>query len=244
MNAFFMSYTSSDLNETRRLLHGAIAADPSYGRAYGLLGDTYLTTFQLPLNNEYLNPRAIERAYELGQRAVELDPLSPAAHALLGVALGFRRQHDASLEELARATALNPNYTDWRFAQAFVIAGEHARAVAAARAHMRADPFYPPRAALWLGAAYFMLERHQEALPYMREVVLRTPKSRGAHVWAAANYAQLGQLGNARQEIGEVSRIDARMTVEVQRRLASVCRNQRDIDYFLNALRKAGLPQN
>ncbi len=198
MNAFYLSYKSADLYETRRLLQRAIAADPSYGRAYGLLGDTYLTTYQLPMNNEYINPRALERAYEWGQRAVEMDPLLPAAHALLGFALGFRRQHAASLAELARATALNPNYTDWRYAQTFVIAGEHMRAVAAARSHMRADPFYPPRAALWLGVAYFMLKRYQEALPYLREVVSRVPKSRGAHVWAAANYAQLGQLENAR----------------------------------------------
>jgi hypothetical protein len=73
----------------------------------------------------------------------------PAAAALLGF-----------------ATALNPNYTDWRYALAFVVAGRHRRAVAAARAHMRADPFYPPRAALWLGVAYFMLKRYQEAMPY------------------------------------------------------------------------------
>ena len=150
---------------------------------------------------------------------MELDPSSPSAHALLGFALGFRRQHDASLDELARATALNPNYTDWRYTLAFVVAGEHSRAVAAARAHMRADPFYPPRAALWLGVAYFMLKRYQEALPYLREVVSRVPKSRGAHVWAAASYAQLGQLENARREAAEVLRIDAHLTVEFQRRL-------------------------
>jgi adenylate cyclase len=238
-NAFYLSYKSTDLYETRRLLQRAIAADPSYGRAYGLLGDTHLTTYLL-----HINPKALDRAYELAQRAVELDPSSPTAHALLGFALGFRRQHDASLDELARATALNPNYTDWRYTLAFVVAGEHRRAVAAARAHMRADPFYPPRAALWLGVAYFMLKRYQEALPYLREVVSRVPKSRGAHVWAAASYAQLGQLENARREAAEVLRIDGRLTVEFQRRLASFCKNQHDIDHFLDALRKAGFPEN
>jgi tetratricopeptide (TPR) repeat protein len=165
INAFNVSYKSADLLETRRLLQRAIAADPSYGRAYGLLGDTYLTAYLLHINAE-----ALDRAYELAQQAVARDPSSPAAHALLGFALGFRRQHDASLDELARAKALNPNYTDWRFALTFVVAGEHRRAVAAGRAHLRADPFYPPRAARWFGVAYFMLERYQEALPYLREV--------------------------------------------------------------------------
>ena len=33
MNAFYLSYKSADLYETRRLLQRAIAADPSYGRA-------------------------------------------------------------------------------------------------------------------------------------------------------------------------------------------------------------------
>jgi hypothetical protein len=39
-------------------------------------------------------------------------------------------------------------------------------------------------------------------------------------------------------------RIDARLTVEFQRRLASFCKNQHDIDHFLDALRKAGFPEN
>jgi adenylate cyclase len=242
-NAFYLSYKSADLYETRRLVQQAIAADASYGRAYGLLGDTYLTTYMFPLNSDYINPRTLDRAFELARRAVELDPLSPAAHALLGFALGFRRQHDASLDELARATALNPNYTDWRYALTFVMAGEHTRAVAAACAHLRADPFYPPRAALWLGVAYFMLKRYQEGLRCLRKVLSRAPKSLGAHAWAAATYAQMGQLEDARREVAELLQIDPSYTVEVQRRLASFCKRQQDIDHFLNALRKAGLPE-
>jgi adenylate cyclase len=243
LNAFYLSYKSADLYETRRLLQRSIAADPSDGRAYVLLGDTFLIAYHLPLNSHYPNPRALDRAYELAQHAVELDPTLSDARASLGFALGFRQQHEASLDALTKATALNPHHTNWRSAMAFVMAGEHTRAIAAGLAHMQANPFYPPRAAVWLGVGYFMRGDYQEALQCLQEAVLRSPKSRAAHTWAAATYAQMGQLENARSEIAEVLRIDPRFTTEVQRRLASVCKFQHDIEHHLDALLKAGLPE-
>ena len=117
------------------------------------------------------------------------------------------------------------------------------RALLAAQAYKRTDPFYPPNAALWLGAANYLLERYSEALPHLREVVTRAPKYITGHIWCAANYAQLGLLDEARKEIAEAVRIDPDLTIAVATRLASVCRYQRDSEHHLEGLRKAGLPE-
>src|SRR5262249_51329737 len=47
---------------------------------------------------------------------------TPLAHAQLGQVLLRRDEHDAAIAEFERAIALNPNFTDWRFAEVLVYA--------------------------------------------------------------------------------------------------------------------------
>jgi adenylate cyclase len=75
-NAFYLSYKSADLYETRRLLQRAIAADPSYGRAYGLLGDTYLTNYLV-----HIKPKDLERGGPF-------PPLAPKCVQILSILRG------------------------------------------------------------------------------------------------------------------------------------------------------------
>ena len=126
-----------------------------------------------------------------------------------------KRQHEASIAEFERAIALNPNFTDWRFAAALVYAGEPARAIEVVEAHMRLDPFYPPLAARLVGvrplyAQSSMRKRCRRYANVSRE--RRT--SEAGHVWLAATYAQLGQLEEARAEAAEVLRIDPKYTID------------------------------
>ena len=66
----------------------------------------------------------MERAHQFAQKAVELDPNLPQARAQLGLVLVWRRQNDASIASFERAIALNPHFSDWRFAAALALAGE------------------------------------------------------------------------------------------------------------------------
>ena len=87
-----------------------------------------------------------------------------------------------------------------------------------------------------------MLRRYRDALPFLREYVLRVPNSRGAHLWSAANYAQWGRLKEARSEIAAALSIDPKFTVVSQAQQA-ICKHRRDLDHLLDGLRKAGLPE-
>ena len=61
---------------------------------------------------------ALDRAYTLALKGVQLDPNLPMAHAHLGSALTWKRQLDAALAEFEKAMALNPNFRAWRLAGA------------------------------------------------------------------------------------------------------------------------------
>src|SRR5262249_29963022 len=145
--AFFLHMsrrTKASLYDARRLLEQSLAIDPNYARAAAMLSWTHFHTYAQPFDGDYLSPAALDRALELAERAVHLDPRLPQARAQLGYVLIYKRQHDAGIAEFERAFALNPNFIDFRFAIALTLAGEHARAIEVLEANIRLDPFSPP----------------------------------------------------------------------------------------------------
>src|SRR5262245_30495149 len=122
--SFFSSYKAAELYEVRRLLEQSVAIDPNYARAYARLSWTHLQAWIIPLDGDHLNLAALDRAYQLACKAVQLDPNLPQAHAHLGHVLGRKREHDAAVATFEKAMLLNPNFTDWRFGEVLVWAGD------------------------------------------------------------------------------------------------------------------------
>ena len=114
--------------EARRHFERSLSLDPTYARAHAMLAATDMATWTNPLDDDLLNPAALDRAYRSAQRAVQLDPNLPRARGQLGHVLLYKREHDAAIAEFERASALNPNFSDWRFAAAVMYAGEPERA--------------------------------------------------------------------------------------------------------------------
>jgi adenylate cyclase len=242
--SFWSSFKATELYEVRRLLEQSIAFDPNYARAYARLAWTHVSAWINSLDGDHLNPAALDRAYHLARKAVQLDPNLPQAHADLGFVLIRRGQHEAAVAEFERSMALNPNFTDWRFADVLVYAGHSARAIEVVERHMRLDPFYVPSAPGFLGFAHYMLKQYSQALPLLRECVSRAPNVRGGHVWLAASYAQLGNIEDARAEASEVLRIEPKWTIMGTQARLSIFKRTEDTEHFFDGLRKAGLPES
>jgi adenylate cyclase len=243
-SSFRTSLDVEQLYESRRLLERSISMDPNYARAYGMLSWSHVFAWIMALDADFLNPATLARAHELARRAVQLDQTLPLAHAHLGCVLTWLRQSDAAIAEVERAAALNPNFTDSRFATALIFAGEPERAIEVIKAHMRLDPFYMPLVPAWLGVAHYMLKRYSEAVPPLRECVSRAPNLRTGHQWLAATYGQLGRLDDARAEAAEVLRIQPTYTINGTQTQLSVFKKAQDTAHFFDGLRKAGLPEN
>ena len=241
--SYWSSFKVKDLYETRRLLEKAICVDSNYARAYAMLSYTKTTAWLNALDNEYLDPAALERAYQLASKAAQLDPNLPQAHAEFGYVLAFKHQHDRSIVEFQRAVALNPNFTDWRFPFALVLVRESAKAIQISESHMQLDPFYSALAPGFLGLAHYMLGQYAEAVPPLRECVSRAPNYRAGRTMLAAAYAQLGQLEEARAEAAATLRIQPKYTIEGTFRRVSAFKYAEDAEHFVDGLRKAGLPE-
>jgi adenylate cyclase len=243
--AFFLhqsNRTKASLYDARRLLEQSLALDRGYARAAAMLSWTYSHTYREPLDGDYLSPAALDRALDLAQTAVLLDPHMPHARAALGHVLIWKRQHDAAIAEFERAFALNPNFIDYRFAVALVFACEPARTLEVLQTTIRLDPFQPSPALGLMGCAYYMLKRYGEAVGWLSECALRLPNLQWPHLWLAGAYAQAGQLEEARAETAEVLRINPAFTIESWKRIV-VFKDPKDLEHYVDGLRKAGLPE-
>ena len=179
----------------------------------------------------------------MANKAVQLNPNLPQAHASLGVVLAWKRQHEAGVAEFEKAVALNPNFTDWRMAIALVYAGQGERAVEVLKSHMRLDPFYVPLAPHWLGLAHYTLGQYPEALAALGECALRAPNYGAVHLWLAATHARMGQTDAARAEADKVLALDPGFTIErVAKSTIAFKYKEAEEDCF-EAMRLAGLPE-
>jgi adenylate cyclase len=238
-----MSRTKASLYDARRLLEQSLAIDPGYARAAAMLSATHIRAYIEPFDGDYLSPAALDRAIELAEAAVRLDPRLPQARAQRGYVLIWKRQHDAAIAEFERAFALNPNFIDHRFAIALIYVGEPARAIEVLEANMRLDPFASPNYSYGvMGMANYTLRHYDEAVRWLSECALRLPNLQVSHVWLASAYAQLGKLEEAKKEAAEVLRINPGFTIESWKRLA-VNKDPKDAEHRLDGARKAGLPE-
>jgi DNA-binding winged helix-turn-helix (wHTH) protein/tetratricopeptide (TPR) repeat protein len=241
LRAYWLRPTVGTLHEVRQFLERSIQIDEDFAPSYAILAETFVESWQQPLDDDFLNPATLDRASHFASQAVERGHQLPLVHAVSATVCAYRREHDDALAAVEMANRVNPNYTDCRFALALLICGQHSLAIEAGRRHVQADPFHLPRASMWLGVAHFMARDYAGAASCFRDR-MRAPNTRASHMWAAANFAHLGQYEKARQQIKLARNFDPGFSVDLQGRLASICKNAIDIKHHLDGLRKAGLP--
>lgn len=240
-DTFLANRMVEELYKTRRLLEHALSLDPAYARAYAKLSQAHTVAYMEPVDGDYMTPAVLDRACSLATKAVQLGPNLPFAHSTLGWALLWKREHDAAISAIEHAAMLNPGFNYHYHALILTYAGQAGRAIKVIAATKRLDPFHPPSLLGYLGHAYYVLKRYDEALPSARECAFRVPDLRAAHIWLAAIYSQLGQLEKARAHVEEILRIEPGCSLTRLRGLIAY-RNPGDADHLLDGLRKAGLP--
>jgi TolB-like protein len=71
LGKFWSSFRGVDLFEARRSIAQSLAIDPKYARALAALSRSHATGFLNPVNEEFLNPSAIERAHDVVRMALD-----------------------------------------------------------------------------------------------------------------------------------------------------------------------------
>ena len=225
----------------------SIAADPTYAPPVCGLALTHFGAWIEPYPHPVLAPQyrqaaTLDHALKLAQRAVELDPNLPDAHATLAGILKWLHRRSESIAEYERAFALNPNLADYRFGLALIHWGRTEEGMEYLGRIVRLDPFHPPACLTFLGNAYYQAGRYEEALENLKAAARRLPSFRATYVWLAATAAQLGLDEEGRDAAAVVLERDPEFTIRNWLDLHRFPK-QADADRMAEGLRKAHFPE-
>ncbi len=217
----------------------AVRLDPKYAAAYAGLSRTHLLEWVTHWSHE---PRSLERALELAQKAISLDGTFSGAYEILGWTYLWKKQHAKAIAALNKTISLNPNDADGYAALGGIMnfAGQPAEAIGLVEKAMRLNPHYSDWYLIYIGHSYFLTEQHAKAIEEYKRALARNPNFLPPHIELAAIYSILGREAEARAEAQEVLRLSPDFTLE-GRRQRFPYKDAAVLERNIEALRRAGL---
>jgi TolB-like protein/cytochrome c-type biogenesis protein CcmH/NrfG len=233
--------TRQDNVVAQALLEKAIAIDPNYGQALGVLATSHTFSAHMGWADMATVAPTAERA---ALAAVEADSEDPWAHHGLAYVYLFARRFEDSLAEFELALRLNPNFS---LAQAFYgvalcYCGRWQEGDLAVRRALRLSP-RDPFSALYYGItayAQFAAHNYDEAIRLAHEALRQRSDFVGGHRVLTAAAGMAGQNEVARVALQELRRAQPNITLAW---IASELpmKHRADREHYLEGLRRAGL---
>jgi adenylate cyclase len=229
-----------DNNMARRMVEESIAMCPENPMGYICLG--WVNHHDYYLGNTK-NPReTLEKAIELGQKAIAMDDSTGVPHDLLCALYLAKKEFDKAIAEGERAVALNPgdpqSLND--YATCLYLTGRPAEAIPLFEKAIRLCPLGISSLYGGYGSALRQMGRLEESVSALKKALLRAPDNINAHLSLAVTYILMGREKEARLEGAEVLRINPKFSLDYFAKVIPV-KDQSKIDLLIATLRKTGL---
>ena len=234
--------TRQDNLVAQALLEKAIALDPEYGQALGVLATSH--TFCGHMGWEDM-AACLPVAKNAADAAIRADSEDPWAHFALGCVFLFTRRFEDSLAEFATALRLNPNFSlaHGYHGLALSYCGRWQEGDTAARRALRASSPHDPFSAIYTSItayAQYCGGLYDEAIRHAQDAIRQRSDFVAAHrvLVAAASMAGDSELATAAlldlrtaQPNVSLAWIESQMPIKLRS----------DLDHYLEGLRRAGL---
>ena len=234
--------TRQDNVVAQALLEKAIAIDPNYGQALGVLATSHTFSAHMGWADMATAAPIAERA---ALAAIQADSEDPWAHFALGCVYLFARRFDDSLAEFELALRLNPNFSlaQGYYGLALSYCGRWEEAAAAAQRALAIEPARSAMPAIYCGiAAYaqFVGRNYDEAMRLARDGIRHRGDFVGAHRVLTAAAGMAGETDIANAALRELRRAQPNISLAW---IASQMPIKLDADreHYLEGFRRAGL---
>jgi adenylate cyclase len=232
-----------DNSEAKRLFGKALELEPDYVPALAFL--VYCHICDVLFGWSQAPPESIKEARRLARKAASLDENDPWVQCALGFTEFIAKNPDAAIAHYRRAIELNPNFA---LAHGYLscqlgYAGEAEAAIETGHNAIRLSPRDPElfHFHVGIGTGHFIAERYEEAVAWANKVIAERPETPAGHRLLAASLAQLGRIEEARRAMEDVLSMTPGLTATLLRNITHF-KNPADFDRYIDALRKAGLP--
>ncbi len=227
--------------QARAMFERAIELDPRFAAAYAILSFCHWRDW---FNQWSEDPQSLEHAFKAAQKSVTLDDSLPLARSSLAWAHLWKGHHEQAISEAKCAVSLDPNFAEGyaRLGEILSLAGRPEEGLDLVEKAMHLDPHFPPNYLIYLGHAYYVMGRHEEAVAALKRSLTHNLDFLHPHRTLAVIFGELGRNEEAHAEVAEILRINPRASLESQReRMAFFDRAVSD--QYLENLRRAGLPE-
>jgi serine/threonine-protein kinase len=166
---FFFRFTEPGLRKSLELFQHVLLQEPGYARAYSGIADCWCE-----LADDWVAPDdAYPRAKAAATTALRLDPELVEAMTSIGKVLCWYEWDFAGAEQqLRRAVALNPNYTEahWTFGSVLPAVGALGEAIGEMRKAITLDPLHPHHSR-WLGRFLLYARDYDAAITQSQKTI-------------------------------------------------------------------------
>jgi TolB-like protein len=233
--------TRQDNVVAQALLEKAIAIDPNYGQALGVLATSYTFSAHMGWADIATVGPIAERA---ALASIQVDSEDPWAHLALGSALLFKRRFEDSLGAFESALSLNPNFSlaQGYYGLTLAYCGRWQEACAAAQRALRLSP-RDPFAAIFCGiAAYsnFVGRNYDEAIRLATEGIRQRGDFVGGHRVLTAAAGMAGRHDLAKAALIELGRAQPNISIAWLTSHMPIL-SDADREHYLAGFRRAGL---
>jgi class 3 adenylate cyclase/TolB-like protein/Tfp pilus assembly protein PilF len=234
----FRRFTRPANFEAQAMFERALELDHDYADAYAALAFTYSKAAEMGWVEQ--PQMALERARDLAQAALRLDPSDELAHVLLALFYAYQSQYDSALTELDLATEANPNDIGYYAERGWVLVltGRWNNAVDVLEAGLQNDPNPTPNAFSNLGMAHYFRRHYDAAIATLETAVSRYPQHVPLHIALVAAYAAAGRTEDAMRAAAAVRRLNPFFETDLY---GYAFRDPADRERIREDLRKAGL---
>jgi TolB-like protein len=233
--------TREDHKIAQSLLEQAIAIDPHYGQALGVLSASY--TFGAHMGWEELEQIA-PTAERAALAAIRADSEDPWAHHALGSVYLVTRRFDDSLAEFELALRLNPNFSQAQnyYGTALGFCGRWQQGVDAAMRAIRLSPRDPSLALCYGSAclAQYIGRNYEEAIRLARIAIRLRSDYAGAHRVLTAATGMTGPSEVAAAALQELRRAQPNISLAWVADHVPI-QHDADREHYLEGFRRAGL---
>ena len=186
--------------QTQQEARKAIALDPRFARGHMVLAQARIYDYWTGCEDRDL---ALREGREAALKAIACDREDFWGYAALSLVELFSKNHELALSTIDDAVRLSPNSADARSIRAIILnfVGNPEEALQEASLAIRHNPNHPCWYLIGPGFALFIMERYQEAVPYLEKLV---NAGEDIVVWRtllAATYMALGRDAEAKTEV-------------------------------------------
>jgi TolB-like protein len=233
--------TREDNILAQSLLKKAIAIDPNYGQALGVLAVSHTFGAHMAWEDR---ATAVPEAERHARAAVRVDSEDPWAHLALARVIVYRGRFDEALAECELVLRLNPNFSLGHAYYGLVLSycGRWQEGADAARRAMRLSPRDPFAAVFNAVAAYavFVGRNYYEAIRLAREAIRERLDFVGAHRVLTAAAAMAGEIDLAKAALARLRCVQPNLSLAYIASELPISR-ETEREHYLEAFRRAGL---